>query len=179
VVAAINEKLVRRHPHVFADENVSDARAQSEAWERHKARERADKGMAAQSALDGVPVALPALVRAQKIQQRASRVGFDWTESRHVVDKLAEELAELRQAMAEQEAGERLREELGDLIFSGVNLARFLDADAEALVRSANNKFERRFREVEALARQQRRELKDCTLEQLESLWQKAKKTVG
>jgi MazG family protein len=179
VVAAINEKLVRRHPHVFADENVSDARAQSEAWERHKARERADKGVAVQSALDGVPVALPALVRAQKIQQRAARVGFDWTESRHVVDKLAEELAELRQAMAEQEAGERLREELGDLIFSGVNLARFLDADAESLVRAANNKFERRFREVEALARQQQRELKDCTLEQLESLWQKAKKTVG
>ena len=179
VVTAINRKLIRRHPHVFADESVSDARAQSEAWEKHKARERADKGADTGSALDGVPVALPALVRAQKIQQRAARVGFDWTEISHVVDKLDEELAELRQALVAEESAERLQEELGDLMFSGVNLARFLDADAETLVRNANHKFESRFRVVEALAKQRQRDLQDCSLDELDSLWREAKKTVA
>lgn len=179
VVTAINRKLIRRHPHVFADESVSDARAQSEAWEKHKARERADKGVDTDSALDGVPVALPALVRAQKIQQRAAREGFDWTEIRHVVDKLEEELDELRQAMVAEESAERLQEELGDLMFSGVNLARFLDADAETLVRNANHKFESRFRVVEALAKQKPCNLQDCSLDELESFWRKAKETIG
>ena len=179
VVTAINRKLIRRHPHVFADESVSDARAQSEAWEKHKARERADKGVDTDSALDGVPVALPALVRAQKIQQRAARVGFDWSEIRHVVDKLEEELDELRQAMVAEESAERLQEELGDLMFSGVNLARFLDADAETLVRNANHKFESRFRVVEALAKQKQCNLQDCSLDELESFWRKAKETIG
>jgi MazG family protein len=179
VVTAINRKLIRRHPHVFADESVSDARAQSEAWEKHKARERADKGVATGSALDGVPVALPALARAQKIQQRAARVGFDWTEIRHVVDKLEEELDELRQALVAEESTERLQEELGDLMFSGVNLARFLDADAETLVRNASHKFERRFRMVEALAKQKQCDMQDCCLEELESFWRKAKETIG
>lgn len=177
VVTAINRKLIRRHPHVFADESVADARSQSEAWEKHKAGERAAKGVATGSALDGVPVALPALVRAQKIQQRAARVGFDWTELRHVVDKLEEELAELRQALAAEESAERVQEELGDLMFSGVNLARFLDADAETLLRNANHKFESRFRVVEDLAKQKQRNLQDCSLDELESLWREAKKT--
>ena len=176
VVTAINRKLIRRHPHVFADESVADAKAQSEAWEKHKAGERAEKGVDTGSALDGVPVALPALLRAQKIQQRAARVGFDWTELGHVVDKLEEELAEIRQALVAEESTERLQEELGDLMFSGVNLARFLDADAETLVRSANHKFERRFRLVEALAKQKQHELQDCSLDELESLWREAKK---
>jgi len=179
VVSAINRKLIRRHPHVFADESVSDTRAQSEAWEKHKARERADKGVDTGSELDGVPLALPALVRAQKIQQRAARVGFDWTEMRHVVDKLEEELAELRQALVAEESMERLQEELGDLMFSGINLARFLDADAETLVRNASHKFERRFRVVEVLAKHKQSDLQDCSLDELESLWREAKKTIG
>ena len=140
--------------------DVADARAQSEAWEKHKAGERASKGIAADSALAGVPVSLPALVRAQKIQRRAAREGFDWPRIEDVVDKLDEELSEFKDALRAQESGARLQEELGDLLFSCVNLARFLDADAESLVRDANHKFEARFRSVEALARQRRRALR-------------------
>jgi len=179
VVAAINQKMVRRHPHVFGDEAVADAKAQSEAWEKHKARERASKGETAVGALAGVPVTLPALVRAQKIQHRAAREGFDWSRIEDVVDKLDEELGEFKHALAGAEAAERLREELGDLLFSCVNLARFLDADAEALVRDANRKFESRFNVVEALATEAQRDMRDCSLEELEVFWQEAKKRVG
>ena len=179
VVSSINRKLVRRHPHVFGDEKISDARAQSEAWEQHKARERAEKGDVGRGALTGVPVALPALVRAQKIQRRAARVGFDWTDINDVVDKVEEELGEIKQALTDKEGTERLQEELGDLLFSCVNLARFMDADAESLVRDANQKFESRFRIVESLAQQQQRDLRDCTLEELEQFWQQAKTKSG
>jgi len=179
VVAGINRKLVRRHPHVFGDEAVADARAQSEAWERHKANERASKGLHNDSALAGIPVSLPALVRAQKIQRRAARVGFDWSRIEDVLAKLEEELSELRQALQERESVERLQEELGDLLFSCVNLARFVDADAESLLRDANHKFERRFRAVEALAREQRRELRACSMEELEDFWQQVKRLTG
>lgn len=179
VVAAINRKLIRRHPHVFGDEEISDARAQSEAWERHKADERAARGRDDTGALSGVPVALPALVRAQKIQRRAARVGFDWSDTADVVAKLEEELHELQAALRAGESLGRVQEELGDLLFSGVNLARFLDADAESLLRDANQKFETRFRAVEVLAETQRRALQDCTLEELETFWQKAKQQLG
>lgn len=179
VVEAINSKLVRRHPHVFGDETVADASAQSEAWELHKAGERAAKGASTGSALDGVPLALPALVRAQKIQHRAARTGFDWDAIEGVVAKLDEELAELKAALAARESIERVQEELGDLMFSGVNLARWLDADAETLLRDASSKFETRFRQVEALAKQEQRELCDCSLQQLESYWQTAKQHPG
>ncbi|GMQ83706.1 MAG: nucleoside triphosphate pyrophosphohydrolase [Gammaproteobacteria bacterium] len=179
VLAAINRKLIRRHPHVFGDEKITDARAQTEAWEQHKTRERAAKGEATDSALDGVPLALPALVRAQKIQRRAACTGFDWDNIKDVVAKLDEELAELKQALAARESAERVQEELGDLIFSSVNLARFLDADAETLLRDASHKFESRFRLVEKLVQQERRELRDCTLDELEGYWQAAKKQLG
>lgn len=175
VVAAINEKLVRRHPHVFGDEKIADAAAQTLAWDRHKAGERAAKAEGVESALDNVPLALPALVRAQKIQRRAARVGFDWTDIADVVDKLDEELQELKQALADREPLHRVREELGDLLFSGVNLARFLDADAETLLRAASRKFDRRFRLVEQLVREQQRELQACTLDELEAYWRQAK----
>ena len=175
VVAAINEKLVRRHPHVFGDEKITDATEQTLAWERHKAKERAERGVAAESALDGVPLALPALVRAQKIQRRAARVGFDWDDIGDVVAKLDEELTELKQALAAGESVEHMREELGDLLFSGVNLARFLEADAESLMRAANRKFDCRFRRVERLAREAQRNLQDCSLDELEAFWQRAK----
>lgn len=179
VVTAINEKLVRRHPHVFGDEQVADAAEQTLAWERHKANERADRGVLAQSVLDGVPLALPALVRAQKIQRRAARVGFDWDDIGDVVAKLDEELTELKQAIAAGESVEHMRDELGDLLFSGVNLARFLEADAESLMRSANRKFERRFRRVEQLALASQRQLQDCSLGDLEAFWQQAKSETG
>ncbi len=180
VVTAINRKLIRRHPHVFAGESVADAGEQSTAWEQHKANERTARvGETAASALDDVAVALPALVRAQKLQQRAARVGFDWTEIKHVVDKLEEELSELKQALVAGESTQRLQEELGDILFSGVNLARFLSADAETLLRNASHKFESRFRLVERLARQQERDMQDCSLDELESLWQQAKQITG
>ena len=179
VFAAINEKLVRRHPHVFGDEKIADAKAQSEAWEQHKSRERAAKGTVTDSALDGVPLALPALVRAQKIQRRAARAGFDWDDIRGVIDKLDEELAELKQALAAQESAERVQEELGDLIFSGVNLARFLEADAETLLRNASGKFESRFRLVERQVAPRQLKMSDCTLDELEQFWQAAKKELG
>ncbi len=179
VVDAINRKLVRRHPHVFGNDKISDARAQTEAWERHKASERAAKGIVGDSAVDGIPLAMPALVRAQKIQRRASRVGFDWDDIQGVVAKLEEELAELKQALDSREPVERVQEELGDLLFSGVNLARFLEADAESLLRHASHKFEDRFRLVEQLAQEQRRALQDCTLEELEAYWQAAKRKLA
>lgn len=179
VVAAINEKLIRRHPHVFGDEKIADASAQSLAWERHKAKERAERGEAADSVLDGIPLALPALVRAQKIQRRAARVGFDWVDTDDVLAKLDEELAELKQALTAGESVEHMREELGDLMFSAVNLARFLGADAESLMRAANHKFDRRFRRVEQLAGEARRELGDCSLDELEAFWQQAKSETG
>ena len=175
VVASINQKMIRRHPHVFADEQVADAREQTEAWECHKAAERAAKQGAEDSALNGVPLALPALVRAQKLQRRAARVGFDWTDISDVIDKLEEELQELRQALQEKEPLERVQEELGDLLFSGVNLARFIDADAESVLRSASQKFEKRFHSVEKQARTADVSLSDCSLEQLEAYWQQAK----
>jgi len=179
VLAAINGKLVRRHPHVFGDEKITDAVAQTEAWEQHKIRERAAKGVATDSALDGVPLALPALVRAQKIQRRAARVGFDWDDIKDVIAKLDEELVELKQALAAQESADRVQEELGDLMFSAVNLARFLDADAETLLRNASHKFESRFRLVESLVQQDKRTLSDCTLDELEGYWQTAKQDIG
>ncbi|MGD8614865.1 MAG: nucleoside triphosphate pyrophosphohydrolase [Gammaproteobacteria bacterium] len=178
VVSSINRKLVRRHPHVFGDAEVSDAREQTEAWERHKAGERARKGRNGGGALAGVPVGLPALIRAQKIQRRAARAGFDWPRMQDVIAKLDEEVAEFKEA---RESGglDHLQEELGDLLFTCVNLARFLDADAESLLRGANRKFESRFGAMESLARASGRDLLDCSLDQLETFWQLAKRQRG
>jgi ATP diphosphatase len=180
VVEAINSKLLRRHPHVFGDETIADATAQTEAWEQHKAQERAARGEAEDaSALANVTVGLPALVRAQKIQRRAARAGFDWDRIDDVLAKLEEEVAELRSAIAGQESRQRQREELGDILFSCVNVARFLDADAEQVLRHANSKFVQRFREVEALAAAAGRKLGDCSLNELEQFWQQAKRGFG
>lgn len=180
VVTAINAKLVRRHPHVFGDEKIDDAEQQTLAWEQYKAGERAAHGVYNDaSALDGVPLALPALVRAQKLQRRAARVGFDWRERQEVVAKLEEELEELKQALVGRESLERVQEELGDILFSAVNLARFLDSDAESLLRSANEKFATRFRLVEQFAGEQQRDMRDCSLEELEAWWRQAKQQSG
>jgi nucleoside triphosphate diphosphatase len=176
VARAIADKMVRRHPHVFGDTTVADAAAQSEAWEAHKAGERAARAAAAgtpDSVLDGVALAYPALLRASKIQKRAARIGFDWPAPRPVVAKVAEELGELE---AELDGGAdpvRIDDEIGDLLFAVANLARKLDIDPEAALRRATAKFERRFRQVEALAAERGA---GHDLDTLEALWQEVKR---
>ncbi len=190
VAAAICDKLVRRHPHVFGDGSASGiegtvtAAIQSAAWEEIKARERA---AAATSALDGVPLALPALMRAFKLSRRAARVGFDFERPQETADKVAEELAEVREAVGLAAAdsdgaidtGATLRkvfEEVGDLLFAAANLARKLDVDAEAALRAANVKFERRFRGMERLAAQRGEDFESLSLAAQEALWQEVKR---
>ena len=186
VARAISEKLVRRHPHVFGDEVVVDSQAQTRAWERHKAAERDARGAerARASVLDGVAIALPALVRALKLQDRAARVGFDWNAPEDVLDKIEEEIAELRHEMDGARASgvarhtkddARLADELGDILFACANLARKLGLDAESVLRRGNAKFERRFHAMESLAARQGRRLEDLGLEGMEALWQSAK----
>ena len=174
VAATIADKMIRRHPHVFGAARVNDAQAQSHAWEAAKAREREDKGGERHRVLDDVPLALPALLRATKLQKRAARVGFDWPEAAQVLDKIAEEIAELRAELAEADAG-RLSDEIGDLLFAAVNLARHLGIDAETSLRASNAKFERRFASVEDALRARGRRLEDASLEEMEALWQQAK----
>lgn len=193
VARGIVEKLVRRHPHVFGGAPVPTA--QSAAWEESKALERATRPAAAgeaPSALDGVPRALPALMRAFKLSKRAARVGFDWDHPSQTADKVAEELAEVRTAAGAVGAGgaalttgealiegvlgrEAIAEEMGDLLFAAANLARKLGVDAEAALRAANAKFERRFRAMEALARDRGLDFDRLPLEAQERLWLEVK----
>lgn len=178
IAAAIADKMVRRHPHVFGTAEVEDARTQSHAWEAVKAAERAGKAGAADTdhgILDDVPLALPALVRAAKLQRRAARVGFDWPEAVQVLDKIVEEIAEIRAELGESASAERLSDEIGDLLFAAVNLARHLDVDGETALRHANAKFERRFRAIEDALRARGRRLEDVSLDEMEALWQEAK----
>ncbi len=172
VVEAICDKLVRRHPHVFGDERVKDAESQSLAWEAHKRRERMARGG---GLLEGVARTLPALSRARKLQQRAASVGFDWQEIGPVFDKLHEEIEELRQALARGGPQEAIEEELGDLLFVCVNLARHAGVDPERALRQANRKFERRFAHIERRLREQGREPSDTPLAVMDALWDEAK----
>jgi ATP diphosphatase len=178
VAARIADKMIRRHPHVFGTVDVEDARSQSRAWEATKAREREDKAAAQgkrHRLLDDVPLALPALVRAAKLQKRAARVGFDWPEAAQVLDKIEEEIAELRAELNEPANVARLADEMGDLLFAAVNLARHLGVDAEAALRKSNTKFERRFGEIEDALHARGRRLEDASLDEMEALWQQAK----
>ncbi len=179
VAAAIADKMIRRHPHVFGDRTVDDAAAQTKAWEAQKAAERAAKARAAgaaPSALDGVTVGLPALSRALKLQRRAGRVGFDWKDAPPILDKIAEEVGELRHEMAAPARdAARLADELGDLLFACVNLARHLELDPESALRGTNAKFERRFRRVEALLAAAGKRPEQATLDEMERLWEQAK----
>ena len=180
VAATIADKMIRRHPHVFGSAALDGARAQSRAWEAVKAGERARKAGAAQrdhGVLDDVPLALPALLRAAKLQRRAARIGFDWPEATQVLDKLDEEIAELRTELRSQTNHDRLSDEIGDLLFAVVNLARHLEVDGETALRQANAKFERRFRAIEDALRARGRRLEDASLEEMEALWQQAKTT--
>lgn len=177
VIAAINDKMIRRHPHVFGEnEKERNADDQKQAWEAIKAAERAQKTDAERvSALDGVARALPALMRAEKLQKRAARTGFDWTEPEDIFAKLAEETDEVRDAVREADA-ENLEEEIGDLLFVTANLARRLSVDPEVALDKANRKFETRFRAMEALAEQRGQSFSDLDLEAQEALWQAVKR---
>jgi len=185
VVDAITRKLIRRHPHVFPDGDLYgspelprlDETAIKQRWEEIKAEERAEKAAAPEqlSLLDDVPSALPALSRAAKLQKRAAQVGFDWPAALPVVDKVREELGEVLEAMSESDP-QAIAEELGDLLFVVVNLARHLKVDPENALRAANGKFERRFRFIEQALRDAERPIENCDLEELDALWEKAKK---
>jgi ATP diphosphatase len=180
VAAAIADKMIRRHPQVLGDVMVDGTAAQARAWEAQKAEERAAKARAAgllPSALDGVTVGLPALTRALKLQKRAGRVGFDWKDAPPILDKIAEELGELQAEMAAPTPdATRLEDELGDLLFACVNLARHLAVDPESALRRTNAKFERRFRRVEALLAAAGQRPEQATLDAMEVLWQQAKR---
>jgi tetrapyrrole methylase family protein/MazG family protein/ATP diphosphatase len=176
VAQAISDKMVRRHPHVFGADEVRDAAGQTRRWEAIKAAERAAKSRGAPpSALDGVPVALPALTRAAKLTRRAARVGFDWPSTAEVLDKLREETLELEAEIAAGEL-EKAREELGDLLFVCANLARKLEVEPEAALRGANAKFARRFAHIEARLSEQGRTPEDSSLEEMDGLWNEAKR---
>jgi len=181
VAAAIAEKMIRRHPHVFGDVSIKTADAQTAAWEDHKENERRAKASAegrAASLLDGVAAGLPALMRAIKLQRRAARVGFDWPNAADVFVKIDEELAEIKSEIDNAGPPERIQDEIGDLLFAVVNLARHLEVDPEAALRHANGKFERRFRQVEDQLAAAGRNPADASLDELEALWQRAK-TLG
>lgn len=204
VASAIHEKLVRRHPHVFAGASAAGEAELSKTWEEMKARERAEAavkrgvgaapdhagaggpGSATQiSALADVPRGLPALIRAAKLGKRAGRVGFDWPDARGVREKVAEELREVDEAVAAASRGAgagaspEVVEEMGDLLFALANWSRHLKLDAEEALRAANSKFERRFRDMEATARERGFALERLSPEEWEGLWQEAKANVG
>lgn len=178
VAGAIADKMERRHPHVFGAAAIRDAAAQTVAWEETKAGERAAKaGPAAKppGALDGVPLALPALLRAEKLGKRAARVGFDWTDIAGVVAKVQEEIGELADARAAAEGAERLSHELGDILFAVAQLGRHLGINPESALREANDRFARRFGHVEDRLAQTGRNPAQATMQELDDLWNEAK----
>lgn len=178
VVVRLNEKLVLRHPHVFTQDKEAAFTGEKHSWERHKQKER--KTRAGEDnpprLLDGVSLNLPALHRAQKLQTRAASVGFDWGSTGPVLDKLEEELQEVKELLAAPSDSQRQHEELGDLLFACVNLARHLGIDAEAALRSTNHKFERRFHFIEQRLRENGEKPESASLEVMDRLWEAAKK---
>jgi len=176
VVLGICDKMLRRHPHVFGGADFTDEHQVNANWEQEKAAERERKGTTKSgSLLDGVAQALPALVRAEKLQRRASRVGFDWDGVEGVIDKVREELSECEQTVGVQADPTEQLHELGDLLFACVNLARHMDVDAEQALRAANHRFERRFTVVETGLREQGKEPGRDTRDEMERLWEIAK----
>lgn len=188
VAAEVTAKLLRRHPHVFPDGRLESFGSRQELsagevvsnWEAIKRAERAHQGNGngePQSVLDGLPQSLPALEKARKLQQRAAGVGFDWQEVRPVIDKLKEEIGEFEQALAAEDGAE-MREELGDMLFAMVNLARHCKIDSESALRESNRRFEARFRDLEKLAAERGWELPERELRELDQLWALAKTRV-
>ncbi|TPJ45394.1 nucleoside triphosphate pyrophosphohydrolase [Mesorhizobium sp. B2-7-1] len=185
VVEAITTKMIRRHPHVFGDEKARSAGMAKGMWEKIKAEEKAEKRNArivrgldpedhGKGFLDSVPVALPALTRALKLQEKAARVGFDWSEAAPILDKIEEEIGELREALAAGDAAP-IKDEFGDMLFAVVNLGRHLKLDSEAALSGTNDKFRSRFHYVEQALAASGGSLEKATLDEMEALWQKAK----
>ena len=170
IADTISEKMIRRHPHVFGPTEHRTAESQTVAWEDQKARERLNQDDTT-GALDGVALALPALIRAQKLQKRAARVGFDWTEIGPVIDKIKEEIDEVTDALTHPEDQNHIAEEIGDLLFACVNLARHTKVDAEQALMAGNDKFQRRFHSIEQDLETTGRRIEDCTLAELEERW--------
>ena len=181
VIDGICEKMIRRHPHVFADEKYDTADEQLEAWEKIKENERTIEKLKKlrkfereSSALDGVAIALPALLRAEKLSKRAARVGFDWPNTDLIFDKIEEEIIEIHTAMQSNNRDE-IENEIGDLLFAVANLARKLSVEPETAMRKANDKFERRFRSMENIATKKEREFSKLDLNAQENLWEQVK----
>jgi len=172
VASGITAKMIRRHPHVFGTTEIASAEAQTVAWEALKASERAAKGVG--SVLAGLPVALPALTRALKLQNRAARVGFDWPDLAPVFAKLQEEVGELQAELAQADT-DRLEDEVGDILFVMANVARHLKVDPEKALRRANAKFERRFHFIEQTLAEMGKKPADSSLEEMDGLWDRAK----
>ncbi|MEQ8227630.1 MAG: nucleoside triphosphate pyrophosphohydrolase [Rhodospirillales bacterium] len=179
VARAISDKMIRRHPHVFGNVDIDTAEAQTIHWEDLKARERAEKSGDADpsdsSVLDGVAVNLPALTRAEKLQKRAARIGFDWPDAAPVIAKIEEELTELRAEMDAGASKARLEEEMGDLLFAVANLARHLKIDPETALRDGNSKFEDRFRRMEKRLKDAGLDPAEASLDEMERTWQAEK----
>jgi MazG family protein len=186
VVNEINNKLVRRHPHVFGDAmekgSTRDAAKLYSDWEKHKKKERAQKGLSAEnqddSYLDGIASAMPALRWSEKLQKRAAHHGFDWDNIQPVFDKLNEEIAELKAEIVIKDNQQRIADEMGDILFASVNLSRHLGVNPEQALRDCNRKFISRFTIVEQLLQEDGKLMEDCSVEQLEAYWQKAKKII-
>jgi tetrapyrrole methylase family protein/MazG family protein len=172
VLTSLSDKLIRRHPHVFGDQDIKDSEAQVANWEKIK---KAEKGDQRRSALSGIPPHLPALMKAHKISEKASRVGFDWEHVDQVIGKVREELHEFEEAMS-QRSQERMEAELGDLLFAVANLGRFLSIDPEEALRKTITRFQNRFTHIEDSLHTNGRHIQDASLEEMEALWVEAKK---
>jgi len=175
VMAGLKDKLVRRHPHVFGDANLHDAEAVLQNWERLKAQEKRQKDPQSVSVVSNVPRAMPALARAQRVGDKAASVGFDWGEVEPVWEKIHEELAELKAATQEGKVT-RIRDELGDVLFSMVNLSRFFNVQAEEALRQTIDRFQKRFAHIEKRLREQGQRPENASLEEMDDLWEEAKR---
>lgn len=173
VIKSIIQKMISRHPHVFGEAEFKTPEEVLNQWDERKKEE----GKLSSSILEGIPLALPALLRAYKIQSRVSKVGFDWDNAQGVIEKIKEELKEVEEAVETKEK-DRIEEEIGDLLFSIVNLARFLRIDPETALRKTNRKFEKRFKSMEKLVRKKGKSLKDMSLQEMDNLWDEIKKDI-
>lgn len=173
VIDSISEKLIRRHPHIFSTTKVKNAKEVLKNWEEIKLKEKSTKRRT--SLLDGIPKSMPALLYARRIQERAAGVGFDWEDIEGVLDKSVEEIGELKEAL-DQKDGEKVKDELGDLLFALVNIARWMDINPEEALRSTGKKFIRRFRHIETEANKEDRDLSEMGLYEMEEIWQNSKK---
>lgn len=174
VIDSISNKLINRHPHVFGDREAHDAEEVLRNWEADKQKEKPERN----SVLDGIPKAMPALMRAHQLQKKAARVGFDWDQTEEALDKVEEEIREVRQALEEKNQ-EKVHEEMGDLFFALVNVARFLDIHSEEALQSTNHKFMKRFHYIEQELKKRGKTPEESNLEEMDALWEEAKTAVN